>query len=525
MPRRLNASRAFEFGTLILELSRKKRLVRCQHQRDRAGGPSFRPGKQWKRSLRRRDAAKRPKRKPFLPDFLPLDQRMMLSTFNVTDTSDSASDTGSLRYALMQSNDSGPGPNTIDFEIPKSDSGFNMTTGVWTIDLTSDLPQISVPVLIDGSSQSGYATAPLIDLDGTSAGADATGLSFTNGSDFSTVEALVINNFAGTGIDLAGGDSNTIEGCYIGTNSTGTAAESGSMTVGIDVLTAFNTIGGVTSTPGTGAGNVISGTSSAGIEIDAFSQTTLVIGNAIGTNASGTAAVPNGTGVLAVDQSGSATIGGTTSGTANLISGNSNAGIEITGVFAGADAVEGNLIGTDVTGSLAVPNTSGVEIDTSASESTIGGSVGGAGNLISGNLGAGVEISDASYNDVWGNVIGLNLAGNATLGNYYGVRIDSDSANNTIGGREFRPSAPPSSKASPTSSRAITFPSTAWASSSSARPPTILSRATSSERTSPARSPTQTPSASRSAGVRATTRSAAAYWEPPMSFRGTPTRE
>ena len=293
-------------------------------------------------------------------------------------------------------------------------------------------------MLIDGSSQHGYATASLlIDLDGTSAGSDATGLSFKNGSDFSTVKALVINNFASAGIDLDGGDSNTIEGCYIGTNSTGTAAESGSMTVGIDVLTAFNTIGGVTSTPGTGAGNVISGTSSAGIEIDAFSQTTLVIGNAIGTNAGGTAAVPNGTGVLAVDHSGSATIGGTTSGTANLISGNSSAGIEITGVFAAADAVEGNLIGTDVTGSLAIPNASGVEIDTGASESTVGGSVSGAGNLISGNLGAGVEISDASFNNVWGNVIGLNAAGTAALGNDYGVRLDSDAANNMIGGREL----------------------------------------------------------------------------------------
>ena len=62
-----------------------------------AGGPSFRRGKQWKLSLRRRDAAKRPKRKPFLPDFLPLDQRMMLSTFNVTDTSDKAAS----GYGLM----------------------------------------------------------------------------------------------------------------------------------------------------------------------------------------------------------------------------------------------------------------------------------------------------------------------------------------------------------------------------------------------------------------------------------------
>ena len=398
-----------------------------------AGAPSYRPGNQWKRSMRRREAAKRPKRKPFLPDFLPLDKRMMLSTFTVTDTSDSASDPNSLRSAITQSNASGPGPNTIDFNIPTSDTGYNATTGIWTIGVTSQLPEISVPVTMDGTSQSGYTSAPLVDLDGTNAGADASGLVL---SEFSTIKALVINNFASAGI-LLDSDANTIDGCYIGTNAAGTAAGSQSMNVGIDVLGAFNTIGGVTSTRGSGSGNVISGAQTAGVQIDQFSNATIVIGNAIGTNASGTAAVPNGTGILSVNHSGSATIGGTTAGTANLISGNTNAGIEVTGAFAGVQTIEGNLIGTDVTGTLAIPNDDGVEIDTGAGATEVGGSVAGAGNVISGNLNAGVEISDASFNNVWGNVIGLNLAENATLGNFYGVRIDADAANNTIGGREL----------------------------------------------------------------------------------------
>ena len=47
-----------------------------------------------------------------------LEERMLLATFTVTDTSDSVSDTGSLRYAITQSNLTGPGPNTIDFDIP-----------------------------------------------------------------------------------------------------------------------------------------------------------------------------------------------------------------------------------------------------------------------------------------------------------------------------------------------------------------------------------------------------------------------
>jgi hypothetical protein len=45
------------------------------------------------------------------------EDRMLLATFTVTDTSDSVSETGSLHYAITQSNLAGPGPNVIDFDI------------------------------------------------------------------------------------------------------------------------------------------------------------------------------------------------------------------------------------------------------------------------------------------------------------------------------------------------------------------------------------------------------------------------
>ena len=91
---------------------------------------------------------------------------MLLATFTVTDTSDNVSDTGSLRYAITQSNLTGP--NTIDFKI----SG----TGVQTMTPATALPAATVPVTIDGTTQPGYSGKPLIVLDGTSAGSDTNGL-------------------------------------------------------------------------------------------------------------------------------------------------------------------------------------------------------------------------------------------------------------------------------------------------------------------------------------------------------------
>ncbi len=86
-----------------------------------------------------------------------------------------------------------PGSNTIDFGIG---------TGAQTISLLSALPSITVPVLIDGTTQPGYTSAPLIDLDGTSAGSGADGLDLAAGSGGSTIRGLVINNFSGDGISI-----------------------------------------------------------------------------------------------------------------------------------------------------------------------------------------------------------------------------------------------------------------------------------------------------------------------------------
>ncbi len=289
----------------------------------------------------------RKRHKVFLT-FQNLEQRWLMATFSVVNTNDSGA--GSLRQAIIDSN-AAPGSNTIDFDI--------LPSGAHTISLASPLPSITVPVTIDGTTEPGYSGTPLIDLDGTSAGPGAAGLDLEAGSDGSTIRALVINNFTDDGVFIASSD-NTVESSYIGTNAAGTAAGSQPILFGVAVTGANNTIGGATA----GAGNVISGNTTFGVDIGAGTGNA-VEGNLIGTDYTGTVAIGNGTGVeIDTDASGN-TIGGLTAtpGTAagNVISGNYDAGVEV--VEAGGNLIEGNLIGTDTTGSTALGNDNyGVEL-------------------------------------------------------------------------------------------------------------------------------------------------------------------
>jgi hypothetical protein len=109
----------------------------------------------------------------------------------VTNTSDSG--TGSLRQAILDA-DANPAADAIVFNI----SGG----GPFTITPTSALPTITNPVFIDGTTQPGFIGTPIIELNGTSAGAGASGLTITAAA--CTVEGLVINRFAASGILLSG---------------------------------------------------------------------------------------------------------------------------------------------------------------------------------------------------------------------------------------------------------------------------------------------------------------------------------
>src|SRR6185295_12404892 len=96
---------------------------------------------------------------------------------------------------------------------------FNISgSGVQTINLLSALPAITDPVIIDATTQSSFSGAPLIELNGSSAGATS-GLIINAGN--CTVRGLIINRFAESGIDLSTNGGNVIEGNYLGTDITG----------------------------------------------------------------------------------------------------------------------------------------------------------------------------------------------------------------------------------------------------------------------------------------------------------------
>ena len=160
----------------------------------------------------------------------------------------------------------------------------------------------------------------------------------------------------------------------------------------------------------------------------------LVQGNFIGTDVTGTAALGNsGFGVMFNQGSGN-TIGGTAAGAGNVISGNVSGGLDITGAPASGNLVQGNLIGTDVTGTAALGNGGeGIEIDVPSN--TIGGTAAGAGNVISANTGNGVLIFNATAtgNLVQGNAIGTDVTGTGPLGNALaGVAVVGNATGNAI---------------------------------------------------------------------------------------------
>ena len=245
----------------------------------------------------------------------------------------------------------------------------------------------------------------------------------------------VIANCYFEAVWIGGGSATTanfVEGNYLGTDVTGQYARSNARGVIIFQGATGNTIGG--SAPG--AGNLISGNRAEGVAIfDAGSNGNTIAGNRVGTNAAGNAAVPNaGSGVLVATANN--TIGGAAPGAGNLISGNGSNGVALIGSGATGNTIAGNLIGTDRTGSTALPN-GGQGVYVEGSNNTIGGAVAGAGNVISGNLGSGVWLfgSACTGNTVAGNDIGTDVTGSFAIGNLCDGIADSGGAtHNTIGG-------------------------------------------------------------------------------------------
>ncbi|MDW8310217.1 MAG: right-handed parallel beta-helix repeat-containing protein, partial [Verrucomicrobiales bacterium] len=263
----------------------------------------------------------------------------------------------------------------------------------------------------------------------------------------------------GSGVRIEGTDSfnNLVQGNRIGTHPDGTAASTHGLTVGTlhSSGTTYGVLlrGGAHSTllggPGAGEGNLVANNRLHGVALLGGDTTrNRVLGNLIGTDITGAEALPNGTfadrgdGVHLAEGAQDNDIGGPKPGEGNVISGNHNHGVHLTGPGTSKNLVRGNIIGPDRSGTRRLPYLqplfhergnvlSGVRISNGATGNVIGGTSEGEGNLMSANGTYGVEISNdgaeaATDNQIVGNLIGSNLDGVGALGNTLaGVRVAS----------------------------------------------------------------------------------------------------
>ena len=246
------------------------------------------------------------------------------------------------------------------------------------------------------------------------------------------------------------GSGDLIAGNLVGLNASATGPL-GNGDAGVLVGGTGNTVGGLTATAGTGLGNVISGNVT-GSGIGMGGTGNVAVGNLIGTDPTGLHAFANGDGVFI--RAFEDTVGGTAAGAHNVISGNGN-GIDIDQADSTENVVEGNYIGTDISGSLGWISTGvGIGISYGSASNTIGGTAAGAGNVISGNALGGVYLGNGgagtSGDVVEGNLIGTDSTGTVSLGNGgNGVYAGTGTSDVTIG-RQPRPARPTSSRATPT---------------------------------------------------------------------------
>ncbi|HEX4441917.1 MAG TPA: hypothetical protein VH854_17720, partial [Thermoanaerobaculia bacterium] len=336
------------------------------------------------------------------------------ATFTVTNTNDTGA--GSFRQALTDAN-TNAGADTIHFNIPGSDPNCD-AGGVCTITPASSLPLIGDALTIDGYTQPGAAvnTSAIgtnavlkIVVSGVSAGFSGIAL----GANSITIRGLVIGGFLD---GISGGFVTDIHivGNFIGINAGGNAAfpngRNGIYFAPVDATT----IGGTALADR----NVVSGNGNIGMAVSLGSLTGSIViqGNLIGTNAAGNAAIPNGSDGVTTDTNGlggTFTIGGSAPHAANVVSGNMARGLFVGGFGSGtAFTVQGNLIGTDATGTLPIPN-GNIGIRGVVNGAAIGGTGAGEGNVIAFNGGGGVTVDGGSY-------IGVTVRGNSIHDNGFG---------------------------------------------------------------------------------------------------------
>jgi hypothetical protein len=348
----------------------------------------------------------------------------------VTTTADAGA--GSLRAAIYYATDH-PG-STVRFNIPTSDPGYS--NGVFNIHLSGQLPPlVANGMIIDGTTQPGFTSQPLIFVDGSQILPDPrnsnTGLLIYSASN--QVKSISFSGFNWNGLTLSTPDTtnNVISGCWLGLDSTGT---NGAPNLKQGILIVGGANGNVIGGTNALARNVLSGNKEYGVWISDTNTTgNVVLGNYIGTDPSGTKPVYNWlAGLIIVGGAHDNRVGGAMPGAGNLLSGNTNAGLWIRQTNTDRNIIQGNVVGLNAAGNAALPNTFiGMYLDTGARSNQI------LNNVFSGHSGEGLRLTDpgTSGNVVQGNFFGTDVSGsNAIPNNFAGLNLQNGTTGNTIGG-------------------------------------------------------------------------------------------
>jgi titin len=344
------------------------------------------------------------------------------ATFTVTNLADAGP--GTIRQAITDANAT-PGADLIDFNIPG--------TPPFTIGLASLLPPIFETATIDATTQPGYSNKPIVSLNGIAV-LSGNGLTLSSGGN--VVRGLVIRNFPKYGIEAlaAAGGTNTIQGCFIGTDQTGGSGQP-NLVGGIHIgASSYNLIGGTNPYEG----NLISGNTNDGVWIDGSPNSVgnVIVGNIIGLNAGGTAAIGNSKQGVRVSLAQFTTVGGPSVGARNVISGNGESGVTIEGVTSTNNLIQGNYIGLNAVGTASISNAQwGVRLLSGARYNLVGGPDAGQGNVISGNGKSGLDLNTGAQNNtVQGNLIGTSISGTVAVANRERGITMSGATNNLVGG-------------------------------------------------------------------------------------------
>lgn len=369
------------------------------------------------------------------------------ATLVVDTTSDaplSACTTGpadcSLRGAILAAN-AAPGADRIVFDLPPTDPGYIAATAHWRIEAATSMPSNAGDLEIDGYTQPGAVANTIApDAGGSNAvlkvelrnagSSQNTGLdsASANFNALFVLRGLAINRFASQ-VVLIGGAAHRVEGNFLGTDITGTtAAQIGNADRGIGVRVQGQgpyRIGG--DTPA--ARNLMSGLLS-GVVSFSVPDGLRIEGNLIGTNASGTAAIANRNYGVYIDTYTNVAIGGNTPAARNVISGNELTAIQLGSGTAPAAfpnvRVFGNLIGTDWTGTVPIPNGRNAP-SPSQPQPTILLFSGGSCSAQIGGFGPG-EANLIAHGGAQGVMVGIctraSLAGNTYIG-HRGMAIDT----------------------------------------------------------------------------------------------------